>query len=84
MRYRLIEGASITGFSQDAYIGFGAYYRVYDAFAPTLALQVKGFKFNVSYDVTTSIMRKAYYGGSLEFSLSYTNLNSALFKKRWR
>lgn len=84
MRYRLNDGASITGFSQDAYIGFGAYYRVNNAVSPTLALQFKGFKFNVSYDITTSIMRKAYYGGSLEFSLSYTNLNHALFKKRWR
>lgn len=84
MRYRLNDGASITGFSQDAYIGFGAYYRVNDAIAPTIALQFKGFKFNVSYDITTSIMRKAYYGGSLEFSLTYTNLNYSLFKKRWR
>lgn len=82
MRYRFSEGTKITGHSQNAYIGFGAYYRHKDALVPAVQIDWKGFKFGISYDVTISALRKAYSGGSLEFSLSYTNLSHALFKAR--
>jgi type IX secretion system PorP/SprF family membrane protein len=84
LRYRFQDGTKITGNSQDAYFGFGAYYRLKDAIIPSILIDWKGFKFGVSYDVTVSTMRRAYRGGSLEFSLSYTNLNHALFKTRGR
>jgi hypothetical protein len=45
-------------------------------------LDWKGFRFGVSYDVTISALRNAYNGGSLEFTLAYTNLSHALFKGR--
>ncbi len=83
-RYRFQDGTKITGNFQDAYIGFGSFYRVKDALVPSVLVSLKGFKFGISYDVTVSSMRKAYTGGSLEFSLSYTNLNHALFKSRRR
>ena len=83
-RYRFKDGTKITGYSQDAYFGFGAYYRLKDALIPSFLIDWRGFKFGVSYDVTLSTMRKAYSGGSLEFSLSYTNLSHALFKSRNR
>ena len=83
-RYRLSNGTKVTGHSSNAYIGLGAYYRLRDAIIPSFILEWGGFKFGVSYDVTVSTMRKAYTGGSLEFSLSYTNLNSALWKKRFK
>ena len=82
MKRRFMNGSKITGFKQDAYVGFGAYWRLKDAFIPTVSLDWKGFKFGMSYDVTISQMRRAYSGGSLEFSLSYTNLKHALFKGR--
>lgn len=81
-RYRILQGTKITGNFQDAYFGFGSYYRFKDAIIPSIMLDYRGFKFGVSYDVTVSTMRRAYGGGSLEFSLSYTNLSHALFKSR--
>ncbi len=82
LRYRFNDGTKITGNFQDAYFGFGLYYRHKDAVSPTIMVDWKGFKFGASYDVTVSALRKAYRGGSLEFSLSYTNLSHALFKSR--
>jgi hypothetical protein len=84
LRYRFQDGTKITGYSQDAYFGFGTYFRLNDAIVPSILVDWKGFKFGVSYDITVSTMRRAYGGGSLEFSLSYTNLNHALFKTRGR
>ncbi len=84
LRRRFQNGTKVTGYSQDAYFGFGTYYRFKDAISPSIMVDFKGFKFAVSYDVTVSSMRKAYTGGSLEFSLSYTNLSHALFKTRGR
>jgi type IX secretion system PorP/SprF family membrane protein len=83
-RYRMNNGTKITGLKQEAYIGFGAFYRLRDALVPTVSVDWRGFRFGVSYDYTVSTMRKAYTGGSLEFSLSYTNLSNALFKTRNR
>jgi type IX secretion system PorP/SprF family membrane protein len=82
LRYRFQNGTKITGYSQDAYIGFGTYFRWNDAVIPTVVLDWKSFKFGISYDATVSSMRRAYSGGSLEFSLTYTNLSHALFKSR--
>lgn len=81
-KYRFQDGTKITGNFQDAYFGFGTYYRLKDALVPSIMIDWNGFRFGVSYDVTVSTMRKAYSGGSLEFSLSYTNLSHALFKSR--
>lgn len=80
-KYRFSNGSKITGHCQDAYFGFGSYYRLNDAICPTVQIDWKGYHFGMSYDATVSVMRKAYHG-SLEFSLSYTNLNHALFKTR--
>jgi type IX secretion system PorP/SprF family membrane protein len=81
-KYRFKDGTKITGHSQDAYFGFGAYYRLNDAVIPSIMVDFRGFRFGVSYDATVSSMVRAYKGGSIEFSLSYTNLSHALFKKR--
>lgn len=83
-KYRFKNGTKVTGNYQDAYIGFGSYFRFRDAVVPAVTLDWAGFKFGVSYDVTISSMQRAYSGGSLEFSLSYTNLSHALFKSRNR
>lgn len=82
LRYRFVEGTLITGNSQNAFFGIGLYTRLKDAIMPSILIDYKGFQFGLSYDVTVSALRKAYKGGSLEFSLSYVNKNHALFKKR--
>lgn len=82
LRRRFESGGKITGLNQDAFVGLGVYTRLKDAISPTLQVDWKGFHFGVSYDITLSALRYGYKGGSLEFSLSYTNLNGALFKTR--
>ncbi|WP_341907134.1 PorP/SprF family type IX secretion system membrane protein [Fluviicola taffensis] len=82
LRRRFESGGKITGLNQDAFVGLGVYTRLKDAISPTLQVDWKGFHFGVSYDITLSALRYGYKGGSLEFSLSYTNLNTALFKTR--
>jgi len=82
LRYRFNDGTKITGNFQDAFFGFGLYYRHKDAIAPSIMVDWKGFRFGMSYDVTISALRKAHRGGSLEFSLAYSNLSHALFKSR--
>lgn len=83
MRYRFENGTKITGLAHDAYVSFGAYFRVKDALVPTVMIDWRGFQFGVSYDVTVSQLRTAYTG-SLEFSLSYRNLHDSLFKSKYR
>lgn len=82
MRYRFVDGTKITGNSQDAFFAFGCYARLKDAIMPSIMIDWRGFQFGISYDVTVSTLRKAYGGGSLEFSLSYVNRNHSLFKTR--
>lgn len=84
LRYRFENGTKITGIQQDAFIGFGFYTRIKDAIIPSFMIDWNGFQFGISYDVTVSALRKAYRGGSLEFSLSYVNKNHALFKTKRR
>ena len=84
LRYRFENKTKITGHTQDAFIGIGCYGRLKDAIIPTVKIDWRGFQFGVSYDVTLSKLRRAYGGGSLEFSFSYTNLDHSLFKTRKR
>lgn len=83
-RYRFEDGTKITGLSQNAFIGFGLYTRMKDAIIPSVMIDWKGFQFGISYDITVSEMRRAYGGGSLEFSLGYVNMHHALFKTKRR
>jgi hypothetical protein len=84
LKYRFQNATKITGNSQDAFVGFGANMRWGDAIIPMVMVDWKGVHFGVSYDVTISQLRRAYSGGSLEFSLGYTNLDHSLFKTRKR
>lgn len=84
MKYRFQDATKITGNTQDAFFGLGAYMRWGDAIIPSFMVDWKGFHFGMSYDVTISQLRKAYKGGSLEFSLGFTNLDHSLFKTRKR
>lgn len=79
---RFQNGSKITGFKQDAYVGFGAYFRSFDAVIPSFSVEWKGLKFGLSYDVTISPLRRTDAGGTLELSLSYTNRKHAVFKRR--
>ena len=82
LRKRFREGTKQTGLRNQASFGFGSYFRVKDAVIPTIQVDLSGFRFGLSYDVTVSALRKAYSGGSIELSISYTNFHDALFKRR--
>ena len=82
VRRRFRDGTKQTGLSHQASFGFGAYARLKDALIPTVQVDISGFRFGLSYDVTVSALRKAYSGGSIELSISYTNFHDALFKRR--
>jgi type IX secretion system PorP/SprF family membrane protein len=82
-RYRFENGTKITGLSHDAFLAFGAYFRVRDAIIPAVMLDWRGFQFGVSYDVTVSQLRNVN-SGSLEFSLAFRNMHDALFKTKRR
>lgn len=82
LRRRFSDGSKQTGFNQDAFFGLGVYSRFKDAISPTMQIDWKGFHFGVTYDITYSVLRYGYKGGSLELSLTYTNLKHALFKSR--
>ena len=84
MRYRFEDNTKITGNSQDAFFGFGMYTRIKDGIIPSVMVDWRGFRLGISYDVTLSALRRAYRGGSLEFSLSYINKEHAIFKSRKR
>lgn len=82
LRYRLQTGGKITGLNQDSYLSVGLAVRVNDAVIPMAKLMYKSFSFGISYDITVSKFGQYYRGGGLEFSLSYANLDFALFKRR--
>lgn len=84
MKYRFESATKITGNNQDAFVGLGVYMRWGDAIIPSVSVDWKGFQLGISYDITISELRRAYGGGSLEFSLSYTNLDHSLFKVKGR
>jgi type IX secretion system PorP/SprF family membrane protein len=84
LKYRFENATKITGNTQDAFLGVGCHMRWNDALIPSVMIDWRGFQFGVSYDVTISQLRHAYSGGSLEFSLSFTNLDHSLFKTRKR
>jgi len=82
MRYRVKSAGKITGFTSDTYFSAGLAYRYKDAIAPMINFQMKSFSFGMSYDVIIADFGQYYRGGGLEFSLKYTNIDFALFKRR--
>ncbi|MFN5415548.1 MAG: PorP/SprF family type IX secretion system membrane protein [Flavobacteriia bacterium] len=84
IKNRMQNGTKSTGYYQDAFFGFGLYARVKDAIIPRIFYDFNGLRIGMSYDITLSQLRKAHKGGSLEFSLSYSTSNTAVFKRGGR
>jgi type IX secretion system PorP/SprF family membrane protein len=74
------EGSKITKTKQDSYLGFGAFYQSSGVLIPGVSLELGGFKFGVSYDMLLTKLRNGY-GGSLEFSFSWTSMKYSIFEK---
>ena len=74
------EGSKITKTKQESYLGFGALYQSSGVLIPGVSLELGGFKFGVSYDMLLTKLRNGY-GGSLEFSFSWTSMKYSIFEK---
>ncbi len=78
--YKFVDEGNFSGAS--SILGFGMHLRSLESVIPSLMVQHKGFRFEVSYDATVSAWRKAQGGGSLEFSLVYTYFDNGLFSNK--
>ena len=58
-RYNFNASKITYGKSAQSYIGIGVFYRLRDALIPRIIIVKNGFKFCASYDLTTSIYKKA-------------------------
>lgn len=76
VRYRLKEESKYTGFFKEAAISVGSYYRVGDAFSPTIELEIASFALGIAYDLNTSGLTAATNGnGGPEFFIRFINPN---------
>lgn len=82
IQYKIKEESQLTNFNKGAFIGFGAYYRLKDAFIPTIQIQWAALELGFSYDVNLSQLTPASNGrGGFEISLKYI-FKSSLFGRR--
>ncbi len=75
-RYLVKDGSKYTGNVKGFAIGFGGYYRLGDAFSPSIELEIAGLSIGYSYDFNTSSLRTASNGfGGSEIYLKFQNPN---------
>lgn len=71
-RFLLEQESNYTGFQKGKAIAFGTYYRVGDAFIPSVHLEMGKLEFCVSYDFTVSSLTDANNArGGMEIALRY-------------
>ncbi len=73
-RFRLLleQESNYTGFEKGKAIAFGTYYRVGDAFVPSVHLEMGKLEFCMSYDFTVSSLTDANNArGGMEIALRY-------------
>lgn len=76
VRYLVMEGAKYTGFVKGFAFSLGGYYRLGDAFSPSMELEFGGFSLGYSYDFNLSGLRVATGGmGGHEVYLKFQNPN---------
>lgn len=87
-RYLVADGSKYTGNIKGLAISLGSYYRIGDAFAPSVEVELAGFTFGYSYDFNASGLRVASNGwGGSEFFIRFQNPNPFFkFSRRpsWR
>ncbi len=81
IRYTLVESSKYTGIMKESAFYLGGYYRVGDAFVPSMMLDFSKFTLGVSYDVNVSRLKGATQGkGGLEVSMRFVNPNPFNYK----
>ncbi len=75
-RYMLKEESKYTGIFKEMAVSFGGYYRVEDAFAPTIEFEIAYFAFGFAYDMNISGLSPATGGnGGPEIFIRIINPN---------
>jgi hypothetical protein len=83
IKYRTGVGTKVTGQKTVNAMGFGLFYRSYDAFITKLVYEMGDYAIGLAYDFNVSGYRTASrYMGGFEVSLRYNNLASSLFDAR--
>lgn len=76
IRYRIQEESKYTGILDGMAIAFGGYFRVGDAFAPSVEFEMANFAIGVAYDMNISGLTAATNGnGGMEIYLKFQNPN---------
>jgi len=76
VRYRITEESKYTGIMKEMAISFGGYYRVGDAFSPSIEFELSSFAIGAAYDMNISGLSPATKGkGGPEIYLKYINPN---------
>ncbi|MGZ3900764.1 MAG: PorP/SprF family type IX secretion system membrane protein [Bacteroidia bacterium] len=83
IKYRTGVGTKVTGQKTVNAMGFGLFYRSYDALITKLIYEMGDYAIGLAYDFNVSGYRTASkYMGGFEVSLRYNNLASSLFEAR--
>ena len=83
LRYRTKESSHFTGYFAEQAISIGGYYRLNDAFIPSVWFEMGSFALGVSYDMNVSQLRAASnMRGGMEISLRFINPNPFTYQ-RW-
>ncbi len=83
IRYRTKESSHFTGYFAEQAISIGGYYRLNDAFIPSVWFELGSFALGVSYDMNVSQLRAASnMRGGMEISLRFVNPNPFTYQ-RW-
>lgn len=82
LRYMIKEESKYTGFFTEMAISFGGYYRVGDAFAPSVEFEIGGLALGVAYDMNLSGLSVATNGnGGPEVFIKFVSPNPFTYGK---
>jgi type IX secretion system PorP/SprF family membrane protein len=82
-KYYINADSKYTGIHRRSSVGFGFYYRNYDAFIASLLIEKDRFNIAFSYDLNISGLSKASKGiGGFEICLRFVTPNAYLYQKR--
>ena len=83
LRYRFKESSHFTGYFAEQAFSIGSYYRLNDAFIPSVWFEMGSFTLGVSYDLNVSQLKPASnMRGGMEISLRFVNPNPFSYQ-RW-
>lgn len=81
LRYTLVESSKYTGIMKESAFYLGGYYRLGDAFIPSVMIDFSNFTLGVTYDINVSKLKAATNArGGTEISLRFISPNPFNYK----